>query len=209
MTSGQESGSSPRTVGASAPNDSSASRNSDRRRSWRRLAWAIVVGVVVLACVVVAFVLSRGDSSVGLSSTYDMTYDNLTYDIQTDGSLTEVTQDENGDIRGQITVGPGLHGTGSFTGTFSDGTIDFVTETNGVYTGTISSKGVLSGTYVAWRTQRGEWTATPTETEAASEGLPWWLWLAVAGLVVAVIGSLIVRVRRRRAHDLEGQLPQQ
>ncbi len=130
-----------------------------------------------------------------------MTFDNLTFDIQTDGSLTEVREDQNGDIRGQMTVGPRLYGTGPFTGTFADGTIDFVGQSQGVYTGIISSEGVLSGTYT-YTSQRGEWTATPTETEAASDGLPWWLWLAVAGLVVAVIGSLIMRVRLRRAHDL-------
>jgi hypothetical protein len=158
------------------------------------------VAIAVVACAVVAVALSRGgsDSPEGLSATYRMTFDNLTYDIQTDGTLTEVTQDENGNISGLMTVGPGLYGTGRFTGTVADDTIDFLGVSNGVYSGTISSEGLIRGTYT-YASQRGEWTATPTATQAsaAGGGLPWWLWLVVVMLVIAVIGYPIVRRLRQ------------
>jgi hypothetical protein len=164
------------------------------RRSWKGAGWA-AVGVVVIACVVVVFALTRGssDSPVGLASTYTMSFDNLTYDIQTDGSLTDVTEDQDGNIRGQMTVGPRLFGTGPFTGTFADDTIDFDGVQNGVYTGTIDAHGVLSGTYT-YLSQQGRWTATPTNVSTSDgSGIPWWLWLVCAVLLMLVIGYVVVR----------------
>ena len=168
-----------------------------RPRSRRRLVWVAVVALGVVGCVI-AFLLSRGSGPPDhLSSSYTMTFDNTTFDTQSDGSLTDVA-DSDGKATGQMTVNPPLGGTGPFTGTYKDGTFTFVGAAEGTYTGTVDSEGFVTGTYVyssgGFEGQHGNWTATPSE-KPSSGGLPPWLWL-VAAAVLAVIGFLIVRRSR-------------
>jgi hypothetical protein len=167
------------------------------RRSQKR-GVVFAVGVAIVAALAIVFVLIRGSSSpVGLSSTYTMTFDNLTYDIQTDGSLTDIAEDADGAVHGQMIVGPRLSGTGPITGKFGDGALEFDGAQNGVYTGTLDDDGVLNGTYT-YGSQQGTWTATPTDRPAtAGGGIPWWLWLAVAAVLIVLVGYLARRRQRR------------
>jgi hypothetical protein len=105
-------------------------------------------------------------SLIQLASSYNMTFDNTTYDIMADGSLSGITEDQQGNISGQMTVDPPLEGTGPFTGTVSNTTINFaLAGTDGSYTGTVNAQGTLSGTYTysapgPFAGQSGTWQAT-------------------------------------------------
>jgi hypothetical protein len=111
--------------------------------------------------------------AAGLATTYNTTYDNLTYGISSVGTLTQVTENAAGDITGQLTVDPPLYGSGPFTGTVNGNAINFTVEsvtpnpaggTSGTFTGTIGLQGSLSGTYADDTSngpQNGNWTATP------------------------------------------------
>jgi hypothetical protein len=135
-----------------------------------------------------------------------MTFDNLTYNVRSDGTLTGVTEDQQGNISGQMTIHSPLFGTGSFTGTVTNTAINFVGASRGVYTGTVNAQGILSGTY-SYGSQHGTWQATPTQTTHLSTsgksagGLPLWLWLLVLALLAVIIGYFVVRRVRRSASE--------
>jgi hypothetical protein len=181
----------------------------DRPRSRKPLLWVAVLALGVVGCVL-AFLLTRGSGPPDhLSPSYVMTFDNTSFDIQSDGSLTDVADGDGGAITGQMTVNPPLGGTGPFTGTYQDGTITFLGAAEGTYTGTVDSEGFVTGTYVyaagGFDGQHGKWTATPSE-KPSSGGLPSWLWL-VAAAVLALIGFLIVRRGRRSTSGRSRDLP--
>jgi 4-amino-4-deoxy-L-arabinose transferase-like glycosyltransferase len=171
-----------------------------RPRSRKRVVWAVAV-LIALVAGLAWYALARGSGAPDqLASSYTMTFDNLSFDIQSDGSLTDVSQDEDGAIHGQMTVNSPLGGTGSFTGTYKDGAIEFKGAAEGAYTGTVDSDGAVTGTYLysagGYDGQHGNWTATPDEKPASSGGIPWWAWIVVLLLVVAAglgIGRRLLR----------------
>jgi len=117
-----------------------------------------------------------------------MTFDNTTYNETSDGSLTGIVEDQQGDISGEMTVDPPLGGTGAFTGTVTDATITFdVTggAGGGVYTGTVNAQGVLSGTYQytepPYSGQIGTWQATPNGAGTPPPAAGWRAGLSLGG----------------------------
>jgi hypothetical protein len=119
----------------------------------------------------------------GLATTYNTTFDNLTYGISSVGTLTHVTENAAGDISGQLTVDPPLYGSGPFTGTVNGNAIKFtvestpnpVNETSGTFTGTIGLQDSLSGTYAGDTStgpQNGNWTAVPAALPSAGSSQP-------------------------------------
>jgi hypothetical protein len=95
-------------------------------------------------------------------------------------TLTNVTESSNGAIAGQVIWSNGLRGSGPFTGIVKGSNISFTSSiaspqecedrcTSITYTGTLSSNGTLSGTYVAYQTsgeaQRGTWELAPSTPE--------------------------------------------
>ena len=165
-----------------------------RRRSPRILAGLCAIGIVAIGIVMAV----HPGAAARLSSQFEMHFDNLTYHIQTGGTLSDVTQDGQGRISGTMTVNPPLFGTGRFTGTRDGSTIHLTGAQNGNYLGTLIANGDVSGTYT-YPGQHGAWQATPTRPVATWP--PWWLWLllavATAGLVVSV-GWGLTSARRTR-----------
>jgi hypothetical protein len=124
--------------------------------------------------------------AAGLATTYNTTYDNLTYGISSVGTLTHVTENAAGEISGQLTVDPPLYGSGPFTGTVNGNAIKFTVEsdtsnpgnaTSVMLTGTIGLQGSLRGTYITHTSdgrppQNGNWTAAPAAPPSAGSSLP-------------------------------------
>ena len=172
------------------------------RRSPKILAGLCTIGIVAIGIVMAVHPGSASRVAARLSSQFEMHFDNLTYHIQTGGTLTDVTQDGQGRISGTMTVNPPLFGTGRFTGTRDGSTIHFAGAQNGNYLGTLIANGDVRGTYT-YPGQHGAWRATPTRPVTTSKPAwpPWWLWLllavATAGLVASV-GWGFTSARRTR-----------
>ncbi len=165
-------------------------------------AWIGIAGALVACLAVTVWLARRPAPPPGLADTYRMTYHNITFDIRSVGSLTEVTRDRKGNVHGQMTVRPPLYGTGPFSGTATSSKIRFEGASQGAYTGTVDARGVLSGTYT-YGPQHGTWRATPPPTsDVATPGpsgwLPWWWWAPLLVLLVALAVMYLRSARRRR-----------
>jgi hypothetical protein len=102
-----------------------------------------------------------------LASTYQGTIHNTTFDVTTTLALTSIVQDQ-GSISGNVVIGPGLGGSGPFTGTINaDGSVNYTdTPTDGgppiFFTGLLHTDGLFGGTYSAPSVaQEGTWQTTP------------------------------------------------
>jgi hypothetical protein len=150
----------------SGQRDPESDRPSATGRRRISVALVLVTSMYVLAAGGAQAFAATG-SLVQLSSTYSMTFDNLTLNTQAAGTLSGIKEDQYGNLSGQMTVNPPLYGTGSFTGTASSTTINFVvTGTGGVYTATMNAQGTLTGTYT-YPGQQGTWQAIPTPDTSA------------------------------------------
>ena len=101
-----------------------------------------------------------------LAASYQGTIHNTTYNIQTTFALASIVQNQ-GNIDGSVIIGPGLYGTGPFTGTIgTDGNVNFTDNpTDGastiLFTGLLNADGSLSGTYSVPSTgEQGTWQTT-------------------------------------------------
>jgi hypothetical protein len=107
-----------------------------------------------------------------LASTYIGTIRNTTHNVQTTLALTSIVENQ-GNISGQVIIGPGLGGSGSFTGTMNkDGSVSF--EVNSIFfKGSLRPDGSFGGTYSApsANNQGGTWQTTAA-TQADGERPP-------------------------------------
>ena len=99
-----------------------------------------------------------------LASSYTGTVDNTTGNISASFSISSITEDQQGNIRGQATVGPPLTGSGPFTGSVdTNNSIQFTVTANdgsGVsihFTGFVNADNSLSGSYTVSNNQTGIW----------------------------------------------------
>lgn len=112
-----------------------------------------------------------------LSASYTGSVHNIPYNITSNFALSSITEDQQGNISGQMIVDPPLYGSGPFTGTVSvNNTINFtVTSTPGnpcgctsvIFTGTVKPQNTLSGNYTAnsqTGPQTGTWQVSGTST---------------------------------------------
>jgi hypothetical protein len=141
--------------------------------------------------------------SPALTETYRMAFHNVTYDNESDGELTGITLDQDGNVSGNMTVNPPLYGTGPLEGSLDGRRITFVAAYSAEYTGEIDGDGAIVGTYTyPMAMQEGRWRAEPVDRQLSRSGLPRWLWLVVVALLgFAVVSTLL---RRRRAAELGG-----
>jgi hypothetical protein len=150
---------------------------------------ASVVALVVVAGAAAGGVLgSRGGAPPTqipeLAPSYAMTFDNLSVSTTADGSLSGISEDRQGNLRGQMVVNPPLYGSGPFTGTATNRAVSFTVEStmpnicNGVcvsiqFTGTLNSAGTIRGTYIVHteaggvNNTKGTWRATPQKAEVS------------------------------------------
>lgn len=108
-----------------------------------------------------------------LASSYQGSMQNTTLDERATLTLT-ITQQSQQEISGRMMLGPGLTGSGPFTGTVIGYSITFtVTSDDGLtitsLTGSITPQNTLSGTYSGYSTngsayQIGTWEARPSTT---------------------------------------------
>lgn len=105
-----------------------------------------------------------------LVTAYQGTVQNTTYGGTATLELTSIIQNQ-GEISGNVIIGPGLNGSGTFTGTIgSDGSVSFYDNTTDGspdidFSGSLNADGSLSGTYTAvtiFGSQGGNWQATPS-----------------------------------------------
>jgi hypothetical protein len=83
-------------------------------------------------------------------------------------SLTAIVQNQQV-INGNVIIGPGLDGSGTFTETVTkDGTINFtdtpsdaLSDSTIIFTGSLQADGSLNGTYTVDVSQLGIWHAAP------------------------------------------------
>jgi hypothetical protein len=160
------------------------------RRLASILALLCAMGVAAIAIVMAVHPGAAPPAATRLSSQFEMHFDNLTYHIQTDGTLTHVIQQARGRISGTMTVDAPLYGTGRVTGTRDGSTIHFAGAQNGTYQGTLTADGQVRGTYT-YPGQHGEWRAIPTRPVTTSKPAwpPWWLWLLLAAAAVGLVAS--------------------
>lgn len=102
-----------------------------------------------------------------LASSYQGMAHNITYNIDANLALSSITEDQQGNIRGQMTVNPPLYGSGPFIGTVSATNAITFTSTATADGGTITWTGIvngssLSGTYAVDNGQRGSWQVSAT-----------------------------------------------
>jgi hypothetical protein len=107
------------------------------------------------------------NSYPNLASSYQGTVHNTTYGGTATLSLTSIVQNQ-GEISGNVVIGSGLCGSGSFTGTIeSDGSVNFTdnpTDNCAMidFSGLLNVDGSFGGTYnlPSWN-QEGTWQTTP------------------------------------------------
>jgi hypothetical protein len=150
----------------------------------KRSRWPLVgAGAAVIAVIVILAVPNTPKpattATAQLASSYSITYDDVTENGHSTGSLTGITEDQEGDISGQMTVDPPLFGNGAFSGKVSSTTVDFTvtvavpypcragTCSSGTYTGTVGTQGTMSGTYTVYVESgaiaaNGTWQASPS-----------------------------------------------
>lgn len=107
---------------------------------------------------------------------YSVKLHNIPENTDATGVLTGITQTTHGSISGQMVLAPPLYGGGPLTGTVGKTNVKFtVASTPGnpcgcisiALTGTVLTKGVLSGTYIAKTklgSENGTWLASPHTT---------------------------------------------
>jgi hypothetical protein len=129
----------------------------------------------LLACcvallTVVLIVASAGGEGTNsrLASTYKDSVHNTTVNVRTSLELSSLVENQ-GNISGKVVIGPGLSGSGPFSGTMNpDGSVNFEdTPTDGMrpifFTGLLRTDGSFSGTYkIPGLNQEGTWRATPS-----------------------------------------------
>src|SRR4051794_216747 len=140
-----------------------------RRRVALILAWVIPSALVVTVSVTgLAPAANAASAAQVVAASYKMYFYNETYSTPSDGSLTSMSVDGAGNLTGFMTVNPPLFGTGSLTGTVSNGKVHF-TVSGGDYTGTVNASTLdLAGTYT-YPGQTGQWHATPANQCAISD----------------------------------------
>jgi hypothetical protein len=163
-----------------------------RSRTWVKPALVAACGAVALA--VLLLLWPARTHSPALTETYRMAFHNLTYDNESDGELTEINLDVDGNVTGNMTVNPPLHGTGPLEGSLDGQRITFAAAGSAEYTGEIAGDGAIVGTYT-YPSQEGRWRADPVDREVSHSGLPRWLWLVVVALLAFVVVSTLVRRR--------------
>jgi hypothetical protein len=112
-----------------------------------------------------------------LVSTYEGTIYNTTFNIETTLEFNSVAENQ-GNISGKVVIGPGLGGSGPFTGTINtDGSVNF--KVNSIFfKGSLRTDGSFGGTYsVPSVNQAGTWLTTPAtsaqgEQPPGSEAIP-------------------------------------
>lgn len=167
-----------------------------RSRTWVKPALvAAACGAAILA--VLLLLWPARTRSPALTETYRMAFQNLTYDNESDGDLTEINLDEHGNVTGNMTVNPPLYGTGPLEGSLDGRRITFAAAGPAEYTGEIDDDGAIVGTYTYPR-QEGRWRAEPVDRQVSHSGLPRWLWLVVVALLAFAVVSTLLRRRRNR-----------
>jgi hypothetical protein len=139
------------------------------------LAVAIVVMFLVLCVCANLLPLAIGifrptaptsQSIPQLASSYQGTGHNITYNVTGSLTLSSITEDQQGNISGQVIWGSPLSGSGPFTGTVSsDHSINFTSNGEGftiTYTGTVSAQNTISGNYSTDTGQTGTWQVSAT-----------------------------------------------
>ncbi|HUB73183.1 MAG TPA: hypothetical protein VL979_03995 [Solirubrobacteraceae bacterium] len=120
------------------------------------------------------------DPPARIANNYGGGGDNTTLNATGHLVLTDITETSSGAIAGQAIWSDGLRGSGPFAGTIKGNSISFTSTigsprecadrcTSITYTGTVSTNGVLAGTYVAYQTdgkpERGAWELAPSTGE--------------------------------------------
>jgi hypothetical protein len=111
--------------------------------------------------IVLIAVSAGGEGTIPrLASTYTGTIHNTTHNREATLALTSIVENQ-GNIRGQVIIGPGLRGSGAFTGTINtDGSVNFEVKSI-FFKGSLHTDGSFSGTYNAPRArQQGTWQTT-------------------------------------------------
>jgi hypothetical protein len=124
---------------------------------------------------------STGEGSVpapSLGSSYEGSARNTTRELTAPLTLQNIQLDGEGTVTGEVAFQPPLYGSGTFTGTYADGAIEFTVATpsanpagvtSETFTGEVEEGGELSGAYTAAvgeETQAGTWEVAPSVTDA-------------------------------------------
>jgi len=108
-----------------------------------------------------------------LAPSYSLSFHNISKDLYTNGALTGVKETAQGAISGKMIIVLPLYGSGPFTGTVTKNHVALKVKStvpnpcdciSGTFTGTLSSQGSITGTYVGltkWGTENGTWQAIP------------------------------------------------
>lgn len=169
-----------------------------RRRFSTKHTLVAALGAVVLATLLVLWP-ARTDAPV-LTSDYRMAFHNLTSDTTSDGTLSKMTVDPDGNVIGAMTVNLPLFGTGPLEGSLDGRSLAFALGGGAAYEGEIDSDGAITGTYIYPR-QEGRWRAEPVDRQVSRSGLPRWLWFVVAGLSGFAIASVARSGQEVGRHD--------
>ena len=150
-----------------------------RKNNLALMLGGILVVVVILGIVLMRVTQSGGTTSPNqtgssisasvptLASSYRGTVTNRTVVVTTTLILTNIIQN-NQDISGRVIIGPGLVGSGPFTGRINQDRTLICTDTPDdgsatiIFKGIVGTSGTLSGTYIVQNAnQGGSWNAAP------------------------------------------------